>query len=76
MLAEPHCYTRRCKHLRGVEQPDGTELTERVVCVAYPDGIPDRIAYGDPETMEVADLHLEVQPDQVGEKVFEESEEE
>lgn len=46
MLAEPHCFTRLCRHFRGVAQPDGTEMTERVVCKAFPDGIPDEIAYG------------------------------
>ena len=47
MMAESRCWTRRCKHFIGVSQPDGTELTERVVCKAFPDGIPDEIAYGD-----------------------------
>ena len=47
MLREPHCFTRQCAHFLGVSQPDGTEKTERVVCVAFPDGIPDEIAYGD-----------------------------
>jgi len=31
----------------GVIQPDGTELTERHACEAFPDGIPSEIAYGD-----------------------------
>ncbi len=47
MLQEPKCYTRKCQYFKGVDQPDGTELTERVVCVAFPDGIPQEIAYGD-----------------------------
>ena len=46
MLAEPKCYTRKCAHFLGVKQPDGTEETECVYCVAFPDGIPDDIAYG------------------------------
>jgi hypothetical protein len=46
MLAEPRCFTRRCVHFRGVSQPDGTEDTERVVCAAFPEGIPGEIAYG------------------------------
>ena len=31
----------------GVSQPDGTEMTERVVCAAFPREIPDRVAYGE-----------------------------
>lgn len=46
MMKEPRCWTRGCKHFIGVKQPDGTEMTERVVCEAFPDGIPDAIAYG------------------------------
>ena len=73
-LAEPHCYTRGCKHFRGVDRPDPREeLGERPVCLAYPDilygGIPDRIAYDPPET---ANLHVDVQEDQTGTFVFEE----
>lgn len=52
MLATPRCYERQCRHFIGASQPDGTELTERVVCAAFPTGIPDEIAYGD-------NLHLE-----------------
>jgi hypothetical protein len=55
MLAEPRCYTRRCRHFIGVSQPDGTELTERVICRAFPEGIPDEIAYGD-------NMHLKPYP--------------
>ena len=47
MLMEPKCYTRGCKHYEGVYQSDGTELTEVVVCGAFPEGIPAEIAYGD-----------------------------
>lgn len=47
MIIEPNCYKRRCKNFIGVSQSDGTEQTERVVCKAFPDGIPDEIAYGD-----------------------------
>lgn len=46
MIIEPICYARNCKHFLGVSQPDGTEMTERVICKAFPDGIPDEIAYG------------------------------
>ncbi len=52
MLAEPNCSVRRCKHLRGAYQSDGTELSEKPACMAFPRGIPDFIAYGD-------NLHLE-----------------
>lgn len=64
MLAEPKCYRRKCKHFIGVHQPDGTEETERVICKAFPDRIPDIIAYGD-------NKHDTVIPGQVGEYVFE-----
>jgi len=47
MLANPECYKRKCKHFIGVKQPDGTEMSERVYCKAFPDGIPYDIAYGD-----------------------------
>ena len=46
MLAEPTCWTRKCKHYIGVIQPDGTELTETNSCKAFPKGIPVEIAYG------------------------------
>lgn len=46
MLRDPRCRIRGCKHFRGVEQPDGTEQSEVVTCAAFPDGIPDQIAYG------------------------------
>ncbi len=65
MIAEPECRKRGCRHFGGVEQPDGTESSEVVVCPAYPDGIPERIAFDE-------ELHLTVQKDQVGEIVFEE----
>lgn len=55
MLAEPRCSERRCKHLIGVKQANGTEETEVPVCKAFPDGIPHEIAYGD-------NLHLEPFP--------------
>ena len=64
MLLEPNCVKRNCGHYAGVDQPDGTESSERHVCLAFPSGIPDRIAYGN-------DLHLVIAADQVGEVVFE-----
>jgi hypothetical protein len=66
VLAEPRCSIRRCKHLGGVAQSDGTELTEVCICAAYPDGIPDEIAYGN-------DLHLVRRSDQENEIVYERS---
>jgi hypothetical protein len=46
MISEPECYKRHCKHFIGIAQSDGTELTEVNVCHAFPDGIPNSIAYG------------------------------
>ena len=46
MLFTPHCYRRQCEHYRGVHN-DGDETTERVYCKAFPDRIPDEIAYGE-----------------------------
>lgn len=46
MLAEPRCSERKCRHYEGISQPDGTEMTERNVCKAFPGMIPDAIAYG------------------------------
>ncbi len=64
MLDEPTCYTRKCKHFQGVEQSDGTEMTEEVVCKAFPDGIPDEVPYGD-------NLHLEPLLGQGNDIIFE-----
>jgi len=47
MLETPKCWTRKCKHFLGVLQPDGTEENEWVYCKAFPEGIPEEIAYGD-----------------------------
>lgn len=55
MLPEPNCYKRRCRHFIGVEQPDGTEPSEYLVCAAFPAGIPAEIAYGN-------NLHLQPYP--------------
>jgi hypothetical protein len=64
MLAEPRCWERKCKHYTGVYQTDGTEETEVFVCLAFPTGIPNVIAYGD-------DLHDVVRKSQVGSYTFE-----
>jgi hypothetical protein len=47
MLATCKCYTRHCKNYQGIIQPDGTEMSEKNACRAFPDGIPDYIAYGE-----------------------------
>jgi len=47
MLIEPKCWKRHCKYYIGVDQPDGTEVSERNVCEAFPERIPYEIAYGD-----------------------------
>jgi len=77
MLAAPICHTRNCKHFRGVkeeEEPvvDGVRTLGggTVICLAYPGGIPDRIAYE--SDFYKGDLHMVVQDDQVGDLVFEE----
>ena len=59
MIGTPKCYTRECRHFIGVRQPegDGVEIGEYVYCAAFPEGIPDDIAYGD-------NKHLEPVPDQ------------
>ena len=46
MIVEPNCSKRDCAHFRGVKN-DGNETTERVYCKAFPDRIPDEIAYGE-----------------------------
>lgn len=61
-LQEPRCFARNCKHFDGIRERK--ENDHIVVCPAYPDGIPDRIAYG-------TELHLTVQEDQVGKIVYE-----
>ena len=64
MIETPNCWTRECKHYLGVRQPDNTEMSEMVYCLAYPEGIPDDIAYG-------SDKHLEVRTDQHNNIVYE-----
>lgn len=64
MIQEPNCHKRGCKHYLGVAQPNNEEKGERPVCSAYPDGIPEDIAYG-------SDKHLEVRKDQTGNYVYE-----
>jgi hypothetical protein len=64
MIGTPKCYERGCVHFLGVDQPDGTEMTERVICEAYPNGIPVEIAYGN-------DSHLELRGDEENPVAFE-----
>jgi len=45
MLIEPKCYTRHCKYYKGISS-FGEEESEKNICDAFPDGIPDEIAYG------------------------------
>ena len=65
MIIEPRCSKRNCKHFQGVRQSDSTELTEVIVCKAFPNGIPAEIGYGE-------NLHSEIYPGQTGVYVFEE----
>jgi len=64
MIETPKCYLRKCKHFLGIKQDKNKEITERPYCEAYPDGIPDDIAYGN-------DKHLEIRKDQKNDIVFE-----
>jgi len=63
MLQEPTCYKRKCRYYLGIIQPDGTELTERNNCEAFPEGIPDEISYGD-------NLHKEPLKNQKNDIIF------
>ena len=64
MLAEPTCWTRKCKHYIGVIQPDGTEMTETNSCKAFLKGIPAEIAYGN-------NLHSKPLSNQTNDIIFE-----
>ena len=64
MLREPNCLKRECKHYRGIIQPDNTEQSEVNHCPAFPQGIPQEIAYG-------TNKHLTPCCSQEGEVVFE-----
>lgn len=66
-LADINCQNRSCKHLLGVYQPDDTERFEVWYCEAFPEGIPDDIAYGD-------NLHEVPTDDQLNEIVYERGE--
>jgi len=65
MLRISQCEIRKCKHLQGILQPDGTEMSEVNYCEAFPDGIPNEIAYGNIK-------HLAPHPLQKNKIVYEE----
>jgi len=46
MIRIPNCAERDCEHLQGVKDTED-EANQIPVCEAFPDGIPDEIAYGD-----------------------------
>lgn len=46
MLDTPRCYERNCKFFEGVRWLGSEESTEANVCPAFPQGIPEEIAYG------------------------------
>lgn len=64
MILIPKCFERKCKWFFGVTQPDNTELSEVVTCLAFPEGIPEDIAFGD-------NKHEKVQEGQVGSFIYE-----
>lgn len=66
MIDVGNCFERGCKHFLGVKRDlnDSPEVNERVYCLAYPDRIPDDIAYGD-------NKHLKVRSDQENDIVYE-----
>jgi len=61
MMSMPKCYDRNCIHYMGHDT-----INDKLVqtCTAFPEGIPDSIAYGE-------DLHFEVLDGQNGEYVYE-----
>ena len=64
MIIEPTCFIRNCVHFLGVKN-NGDERTERVICKAFPDGIPYEISYGD-------NKHLKPLSNQKNDIIFEE----
>lgn len=60
-IQEPNCSKRTCRHLLGVKHANGGQV---VYCTAFPNGIPDEIAYGN-------DLHLAPHKAQANDIVFE-----
>lgn len=48
MLPKPNCRSRNCRFFLGSRDlVEGDEASEVVYCSAFPNGIPDEIAYGD-----------------------------
>jgi len=64
MLMQPTCSKRQCKHFWGVLQDGEKEETERNHCAAFPNRIPDEIAYG-------SNKHAKPLPDQGNDIVYE-----
>ena len=61
----PNCFARQCKHFLGFVNPEGDEEDGEIVnCSAFPEGIPDEIAFG-------SDTHAEKHPDQDNDIVYE-----
>jgi len=58
-----NCLERGCKHYQGYQFFPETESV-KCICPAYPEGIPEDIAYGE-------EKHLTVRPDQKRTDVFE-----
>lgn len=49
MLDEPRCFFRKCKHFLGIHYLNSKieeEEDEYLKCKAFPDGIPEEVAYG------------------------------
>lgn len=47
MMPPPECYLRKCKWYSGIDEVGGEgEQYQVPVCAAFPNGIPDKIAYG------------------------------
>lgn len=65
MIQVPKCFKRGCIHYIGILQPNDDESIELPYCTAFPEGIPDQIAYG-------SDKHIKPRKDQGNEIVFEE----
>jgi len=65
VIKTPNCYIRKCVHLSGVfKSISNSEKDERPNCSAFPQGIPDEIAYG-------ANLHLAPLSAQINDIVYE-----
>ena len=65
-LELPNCRARGCAHWIGIRKKGEDEATERPCCAAYPEGIPEEIAYGH-------DQHMTLRGDETKDLVFEKS---